>query len=82
MAGFIITCPNCNNQFEPGDSIRDEIEEELRGKMVDWQKKKDEEFKQKETAFAQQLKLKEEEAAIQIESEKKKLQAVVLEPHQ
>jgi hypothetical protein len=79
MAGFIITCPNCNNQFEPGDSIRDEIEKELRGKMVDWQKKKDEEFKQKETAFAQQLKLKEEEAAIQIEAEKKKLQAELQE---
>lgn len=79
MAGFIITCPNCNNQFEPGDSIRDEIEKELRGKMVDWQKKKDEEFKQKETAFAQQLKLKEEEAALQIEAEKKKLQAELQE---
>ncbi len=79
MAGFIITCPNCNNQFEPGDSIRDEIEKELRGKMVDWQKKKDEEFKQKETAFAQQLKLKEEENALQIEAEKKKLQAELQE---
>jgi len=79
MAGFIITCPNCNNQFEPGDSIRDEIEKELRGKMVDWQKKKDEEFKQKETAFAQQLKQKEEEAALQIEAEKKKLQTELQE---
>lgn len=79
MAGFIITCPNCNNQFEPGDSIRDEIEKELRGKMVDWQKKKDEEFKQKETAFAQQLKQKEEETALQIEAEKKKLQAELQE---
>ena len=79
MAGFIITCPNCNNQFEPGDSIRDEIEKELRGKMVDWQKKKDEEFKQKETAFAQQLKLKEEEASLQLEAEKKKLQAELQE---
>ncbi len=79
MAGFIITCPNCNNQFEPGDSIRDEIEKELRGKMVDWQKKKDEEFKLKETAFAQQLKLKEEEAALLLETEKKKLQSELQE---
>jgi hypothetical protein len=54
--------------------MRDEIEKELRGKMVDWQKKKDEEFKIKEIAFAQQLKLKEEENSAKIEQEKKKLQ--------
>ncbi len=41
MSSFIITCPNCNHQFEPGDSMRDEIEKELRGKMVEWQKKKE-----------------------------------------
>ena len=73
MTGFIITCPQCTHQFEPGDSIRDEIQKELRGKMADWQKKKDEEFKQKETAFAQQIQLKEQEVLAQIESEKKKL---------
>ncbi len=74
MSGFIITCPNCNHQFEPGDSMRDEIEKELRGKMVDWQKKKDEEFKQKEIGFAQLLKQKEEEAATLLAAEKKRLQ--------
>jgi hypothetical protein len=74
MADFIITCPNCNHQFEPGESMRDEIEKELRGKMVDWQKKKDEEFKQKETSFQQQLQAKEEDIRNQIEKEKKKLQ--------
>ncbi len=74
MSSFIITCPNCNHQFEPGDSMRDEIEKELRGKMVDWQKKKDEEFKQKETAFQLQLSAKEEDTRKQIEVEKKKLQ--------
>jgi hypothetical protein len=67
MSGFIITCPNCNTQFEPGDSIRDEIQKELRGKMADWQKKKDEEFKQKETVFLQQLQTKDEETLKQIE---------------
>ncbi|MFX5494211.1 hypothetical protein ABTD62_20950, partial [Acinetobacter baumannii] len=42
MSSFsIITCPNCNHQFEPGETIREEIEKELRGKMVDWQKKKE-----------------------------------------
>lgn len=79
MAGFSITCPNCNHQFEPGDSIRDEIEKELRGKMVDWQKKKDEEFRQKEAAFQQQLQLKEEETTKQVAAEKKKLQAELQE---
>jgi hypothetical protein len=74
MADFIITCPNCSNQFEPGDSMRDEIQKELRGKMADWQKKKDEEFKQKEISLQQQLKTKDEEIAKQVEAEKKKLQ--------
>ena len=41
MSSFIITCPNCSHQFEPGDSMRDEIEKELRGKMMEWQKKKE-----------------------------------------
>jgi hypothetical protein len=41
MSSFIITCPNCSHQFEPGDSMRDEIEKELRGKMKEWQKKKE-----------------------------------------
>lgn len=74
MSSFIITCPNCHHQFEPGDSMRDEIEKELRGKMVDWQKKKDEEFRQKENAFQQQLLAREEESRKLLESEKKKLQ--------
>lgn len=74
MSGFQITCPNCHHQFEPGDSMRDEIEKELRGKMVDWQKKKDEEFKQKEIGFAQILKQKEADVANLLEAEKKRLQ--------
>lgn len=74
MADFIIHCPNCNHQFEPGDSIREEVQRELRGQMVDWQKKKDEEFKQKEQAFQQQLQLKEEETSKKIAAEKKKLE--------
>ena len=74
MAGFIITCPNCNHQFEPGDSIRDEIEKELRGKMMDWQKKKDDEFRQKELVLQEQLQAKDQESRKQLEQEKKKLQ--------
>ncbi|MES2330340.1 MAG: DUF2130 domain-containing protein [Bacteroidota bacterium] len=74
MAEFKITCPSCSTQFEPGDSMRDEIQKELRGKMAEWQKKKDEEFKQKETSLQQQLKAKDEEIGKQVEVEKKKIQ--------
>ena len=74
MADFIIHCPNCNHQFDPGDSMRDEIEKELRAKVIDWQKKKDEEFRQKELAFQQQLQLKDEEAVRKIAAEKKKIE--------
>ena len=74
MSSFIITCPNCKTQFEPGDSIREEIEKELRNKMIDWQKKKDDEFKSKELAYQQQIQLKEEEISKRLLDEKQKLQ--------
>jgi hypothetical protein len=54
--------------------MREEIEKELRGKMVDWQKKKDEEFRLKETLFQQQLQAKDTETQQMILQEKKKLQ--------
>ncbi len=41
MSELIITCPNCNHEFTPGDSTRAEIEKELRSKMMEWQKKKE-----------------------------------------
>lgn len=74
MADFIITCPSCNTQFEPGDSIREEVEKKLRGQMRDWQKTKDEEFRLKEAQLQQQLQLKDQENEKKIEAEKKKLQ--------
>ncbi|MFL9483680.1 DUF2130 domain-containing protein [Chitinophagaceae bacterium LWZ2-11] len=74
MSTFIITCPNCNNQFEPGESIRTEIEKELRSKMTDWQKKKDEEFRSKEISYQQQLQQKEEEVNKRLATEKQKLE--------
>ncbi len=42
-----IKCPNCGNQFEPNEAIREEVEKELRSKAADWQKKKNEEFQVK-----------------------------------
>lgn len=74
MADFIIHCPNCDHQFEPGDSIREEVQKELRGQMVEWQKKKDEEFRQKEQSYQQQLQQKDEEASKRLIAEKKKLE--------
>jgi hypothetical protein len=41
MADFIIHCPKCNHPFEPGDSIREEVQNELRGQMKEWQKQKE-----------------------------------------
>ncbi|MBP6432270.1 MAG: DUF2130 domain-containing protein [Ferruginibacter sp.] len=39
-----IKCPNCGTEFELNESLKNEVEKELRGKMIDWQKKKEEEF--------------------------------------
>jgi hypothetical protein len=39
-----IKCPHCGNLFEPGESIRDEVEKELRAKMTDWQKQQKKQF--------------------------------------
>ncbi len=72
MATTII-CPNCQHQFEPTDAIRDEVEKELRNKMVDWQKKKEDEFKSKEAALQKQQEKKDEEARRQIELEREQI---------
>jgi hypothetical protein len=39
-----IRCPKCGNEFEPNESIRQEIERELNQKASEWQKRKNEEF--------------------------------------
>ncbi len=79
MAAFIINCPNCHHQFEPGESMREEIQKELRNQMLDWQNKKDQEFKLKEQSFQQIISDKEKEAALKLEEEKKKLQSELQE---
>lgn len=50
-----IICPNCAHEFEPNDAIRDEVEKKLRSQMVDWQKKKEEEFRKKESETIAQV---------------------------
>ena len=69
-----IKCPNCGHEFEPNEAIREEVEKELRSKVVEWQKKKDEEFKQRETILQQQLQQKDEEIGRRLDEEKQKLQ--------
>jgi hypothetical protein len=44
-----IKCPNCGHQFELNESLKAEVENELRGKMMDWQKKKEEEFEKQKS---------------------------------
>jgi hypothetical protein len=39
-----IRCPNCQHTFAPGDAIREEVEKEIRAKVVEWQKQKTAEF--------------------------------------
>lgn len=39
-----IKCPNCGHEFEPNDAIRDEVQKELRQKMLEWQNQKQKEF--------------------------------------
>ena len=58
MSNYTVTCPKCQHHFEPTDAIREEIEKELRGKMTDWQKKKEEETAQ--LLEAQKLKIQTE----------------------
>ena len=51
-----IKCPKCGNEFEPNESIRDQIKKELNQKATEWQKRKDEEY---------QVKMEEEKKRIQ-----------------
>jgi len=67
--GTEITCPNCGHHFELNESLKNEVEKELRGKMLDWQKKKEEEFeKQKNLLLADALKKAGEDTAAKMRS--------------
>ena len=64
-----IKCPNCGHEFELNESIKTEVEKELRGKMLDWQKKKEEEFeRQKTTLLGDAIKKAGEETAAKLRS--------------
>ncbi len=50
-----IKCPNCGHPFEPNEAIREEVQNELRQKMVEWNAKKTEEFEKKMEEEKKQL---------------------------
>jgi hypothetical protein len=67
--GTEIKCPNCGHQFELNESLKNEVEKELRVKMQDWQKKKEEEFeKQKTLLVTDALKKAGDETAAKLKS--------------
>ena len=71
--GTEIKCPNCGHQFELNESLKNEVEKELRGKMQDWQKKKEEEFEnQKNVLLSDALKKADEETAVKIANQVKR----------
>ncbi|HYJ63745.1 MAG TPA: DUF2130 domain-containing protein, partial [Parafilimonas sp.] len=70
----MIKCPSCGNEFEPNDAMRDEIQRELRQQMKEWQQKKEEDFKQKESALEKQLRTKDDELNKRLVDEKKRMQ--------
>ena len=41
-----IKCPNCGHQFEPTESMRDEIQKEVNQKAEEWKKKKEKELEE------------------------------------
>jgi hypothetical protein len=69
-----VKCPNCGTEFDPGESFKKEVQEQLRSQMEDWKKKKEKEFVDKENIFQEQLQLKDEELNKRLTEEKQKLQ--------
>jgi len=64
-----ITCPSCGHRFELNESLKADVEKELRGKMLDWQKNKEKEMQeQKNTELAGALKKAAEETAMKMRS--------------
>ena len=51
-----VKCPSCGHSFPLEEAIGKEYEQELRDKMIAWQRKKDEEFLKKEEDFKVQQK--------------------------
>lgn len=70
-----ITCPNCGHQFPVEHSIREEIQKEYRAKWIDAQKKKEEEYAQKDNQLQLQQQKLQQSLLQQEEVLQKRLQA-------
>lgn len=67
--GTQIKCPNCSYQFELNESLKNEVEKELRAKMQEWQKRKEDDFeRQKSQLVAEAIKKTGEENAAKLRS--------------
>jgi len=67
-----ITCPQCRHEFLPPDRVQDEIKARLRKEVEGWMKKKEEEFKNRESAFQAMQEARELEFMKQREEERRK----------
>ena len=74
-----ITCPNCNHSFEPNEAIREEVQKELRLKVQEWQKKKEDEFRNREAELQNALSKKDQELADRLRNEKERLEKELAE---
>ena len=72
-----VKCPSCSHSFPLEEAIGKEYEQELRDKMIAWQKKKDEEFVKKEEDFKVQQKALSQKYEQQLAQEKINLEEAV-----
>ena len=72
-----VKCPSCSHSFPLEEAIGKEYEQELRDKMIAWQKKKDEEFVKKEEYFKVQQKALSQKYEQQLAQEKINLEEAV-----
>lgn len=75
----LIKCPNCNHQFQPTDAFREEVQRELNSKAKEWLARKEEEYKQRDLSFQQQLQAKDIELNKKLTEEKLRLQTELQE---
>lgn len=74
-----IKCPNCNHVFPIEEVMAEDYKRELRDKMVEFTKKKEEEFKQKEAQFDVIRKQQEAEFNVKLAAEKEALHKTIEE---
>lgn len=69
-----VKCPNCGHGFPIEEVMAEEYKKDLRKQMLDFTKKKDEEFQRKEQEFLNKEKLQEDAFKQQLANEKAALQ--------